>query len=106
MIRSELVAALVADNPELPAAEVEQAVDIFFEEIATHLTEGGRVEIRGFGVFTTRQRESRLARNPRSGESVEVPAKRIPFFRPSVAMRKRLNLSDGTVPLAGDGITD
>lgn len=91
MIRSELLQALAADNPELRAEEVEQVVDIFFDEIATRLAEGGRVELRGFGTFSTRQREARSGRNPRTGASVDVPAKRVPYFKPGKEMRERLN---------------
>jgi len=91
MIRSELLQALAADNPELRADEVEQVVDIFFDEIAARLAEGGRVELRGFGAFSTRQREARTGRNPRSGESVEVPAKKVPYFKPGKEIRERLN---------------
>ena len=91
MIRSELLQALSADNPDLRPEEVEQVVDIFFEEIATRLTEGGRVELRGFGTFSTREREARTGRNPRTGEAVDVPAKRVPYFKPGKEMRERLN---------------
>ena len=78
MIRSELLQKLAQDNPELRAQEVEQVVDIFFEEIAQRLAEGGRIELRGFGAFSTREREARTGRNPRTGEAVDVPAKRVP----------------------------
>lgn len=91
MIRSELLQALAKDNPELRADEVEQVVDIFFDEIATRLAEGGRVELRGFGAFSTRDREARTGRNPRSGESVSVPSKRVPYFKPGKEIRERLN---------------
>lgn len=91
MIRSELLLALAKDNPELRADEVEQVVDIFFDEIATRLAEGGRVELRGFGAFSTRDREARTGRNPRSGESVSVPSKRVPYFKPGKEIRERLN---------------
>jgi integration host factor subunit beta len=91
MIRSELLQALAADNPELRAEEVEQVVDIFFDEIAARLAEGGRVELRGFGAFSTRQRDARTGRNPRSGEAVSVPAKRVPYFKPGKEIRERLN---------------
>ena len=91
MIRSELLQALHRDNPDLRAEEVEQVVDIFFEEIAERLADGGRVELRGFGAFSTRQREARQGRNPRTGEAVEVPAKRVPYFKPGKEMRKRIN---------------
>lgn len=91
MIRSELLLALARENPELRAEEVEQVVDIFFDEIAARLAEGGRVELRGFGAFSTREREGRTGRNPRSGESVTVPAKRVPYFKPGKEIRERLN---------------
>jgi integration host factor subunit beta len=91
MIRSELLQALARDNPELRADEVEQVVDIFFDEIAARLAEGGRVELRGFGAFSTRQREARTGRNPRSGTSVSVPAKKVPYFKPGKEIRERLN---------------
>lgn len=91
MIRSELVEALATDNPELRVEEVEQIVDIFFEEISARLAEGGRVELRGFGTFTTRAREARTGRNPRTGDAVDVPAKRVPYFKPGKEMRERLN---------------
>jgi integration host factor subunit beta len=91
MIRSELLQALHKDNPELRAEEVEQIVDIFFDEIAQRLSEGGRVELRGFGAFSTREREARQGRNPRTGAAVDVPAKRVPYFKAGKDMRRRLN---------------
>ena len=91
MIRSELVEALARDNPELRAEEVEQVVHIFFDEIAERLAEGGRVELRGFGAFSTREREARKGRNPRTGEAVEVAEKFIPFFKTGKQLRDRLN---------------
>jgi integration host factor subunit beta len=91
MIRSELLQALAADNSDLRPEEIEQVVSIFFDEIAKRLAEGGRVELRGFGAFSTREREARTGRNPRTGDSVEVPAKRVPYFKPGKEMRERLN---------------
>ena len=75
MIRSELLNSLAQDNPDLRAEEVEQVVDIFFEEIAQRLSEGGRVELRGFGAFSTREREARKDAT-RAGEG-RRPAKRV-----------------------------
>ena len=91
MIRSELLQALSADNPDLRPEEVEQVVDIFFDEIAARLAEGGRVELRGFGTFSTRLRNARVGRNPRTGDPVDVPSKRVPYFKPGKEMRERLN---------------
>ncbi|MBA15146.1 MAG: integration host factor subunit beta [Sphingomonas sp.] len=92
MIRSELVQKLAQDNPDLSAREVERIVAVFFDEIVQRLSEGGRVELRGFGAFSTRARDARVGRNPRTGESVEVDAKRVPYFKPGKEMRERLNV--------------
>ena len=94
MIRSELLQALASDNPDLRPEEVEQVVDIFFDEIATRLAERGRVELRGFGTFSTRQRDARSGRNPRTGDTVDVPEKKVPYFKPGKEMRERLNADD------------
>ncbi len=91
MIRSELLTVLAKDNPELRSEDVEQVVDIFFDEISERLAEGGRVELRGFGAFSTRARDARQGRNPRTGETVKVEAKRVPYFRPGKEMRRVLN---------------
>lgn len=91
MIRSELLGVLAKDNPGLRGEDVEQVVDIFFNEISQRLAAGGRVELRGFGAFSTRSREARQGRNPRTGESVDVEAKRVPYFRPGKEMRRVLN---------------
>ncbi len=92
MIRSELVQLLVQENPGLSVREVEQIVAVFFDEIVGRLSEEGRVELRGFGAFSTRARDARTGRNPRTGETVEVDAKRVPYFKPGKEMRARLNV--------------
>ncbi len=92
MIRSELVTRLAAENPGLTTADVENIVDCFFEEISAQLSAGGRVELRGFGTFSTRARESRTGRNPRTGDAVEIGSKRVPYFKPGKEMRDRLNV--------------
>lgn len=91
MIRSELLSVLGKDHADLRAEDVEQVVDIFFDEISQRLAEGGRVELRGFGAFSTRSREARQGRNPRTGATVKVEAKRVPYFRPGKEMRRVLN---------------
>lgn len=97
MIRSELVQLLAHDNPDLTPKDVERIVGIFFEAIADQLGDGGRVELRGFGAFSTRERDARTGRNPRTGEAVDVVAKRVPYFKPGKEMRARLNIDgDGT----------
>ena len=91
MIRSELIKKLEDENPGLKAQEVEKIVDLFFNQIVQRLAHGGRVELRGFGAFSTRERESRKGRNPRTGETVDVPAKRVPYFKPGKEIREKLN---------------
>ena len=91
MIRSELIQKLADDNQDLTVSEVEKIVDLFFREIVERLAAGGRVELRGFGAFTTRHRDARDGRNPRTGEAVAVDAKRVPYFKPGKEMRERLN---------------
>jgi len=88
MIRSELVQRLAGENPDLSIKDVERIVDVFFDEITARLAEGGRVELRGFGAFSTRARTARVGRNPRTGESVDVDAKRVPYFKPGKEMRE------------------
>jgi integration host factor subunit beta len=92
MIRSELVSLLAKDNPDLSLKEVERVVDAFFDSICEQLAKGGRVELRGFGAFSTRSRGARTGRNPRTGAAVEVDAKRVPYFKPGKDMRVRLNV--------------
>jgi integration host factor subunit beta len=91
MIRSELVKKLESENPELKSEEVERIVDLFFNQITQRLAEGGRVELRGFGAFSTRERNPRKGRNPRTGDAVQVPSKRVPYFKPGKEIREKLN---------------
>ncbi|MCA1747991.1 MAG: integration host factor subunit beta [Sphingomonadales bacterium] len=92
MIRSELVQKLAGENPDLAAKDVERIVGTFFDSITEQLARDGRVELRGFGAFSTRRRQARTGRNPRTGEAVQVPAKRVPYFKPGKEMRERLNM--------------
>ena len=91
MIRSELLAALSRENPGLRMEEIEKIVGTFFDEITARLANGGRVELRGFGAFSTRARDARTGRNPRTGETVSVPGKKVPYFKPGKEMRAKLN---------------
>jgi len=101
MIRSELVSAIARENPELRTEEVEKIVSTFFDEIGQKLASGGRVELRGFGAFSTRARDPRKGRNPRTGDSVEVPGKRVPYFKPGKEMREQvLKLTPDKAPKA------
>ncbi|MBA3577168.1 MAG: integration host factor subunit beta [Sphingomonas sp.] len=96
MIRSELVQKLCQNFPDLTQREVETVVSSIFDSITDQLAQGGRVELRGFGAFSTRKRDARVGRNPRTGESVQVDAKRVPYFKPGKEMRERLNLQEVT----------
>lgn len=92
MIRSELVQLLATEHSDLPLRDVDSLVTTFFDEITRRLAAGGRVELRGFGAFSTRGRDARTGRNPRTGELVDVDAKRVPYFKPGKEMRARLNV--------------
>jgi integration host factor subunit beta len=83
---------LATENPGLSIKEIDKIVSIFFDEISARLAVGGRVELRGFGAFSTRARDARTGRNPRTGETVDVDAKRVPYFKPGKEMRQRLNV--------------
>ena len=91
MIRSELVQKLCNDFPDLSQREVENVVSAIFDSITDQLARGGRVELRGFGAFSTRQRDARTGRNPRTGEKVAVEEKFVPQFKAGKEIRERLN---------------
>ena len=93
VIKSELIDRLASENPHLTHAEVERVVNIVLGRMTDALAEGGRVELRGFGAFSVRSRPARSGRNPRTGETVEVPAKSVPFFKSGKELRERLNAS-------------
>jgi len=89
--RSELIAKLAAKNPALYHRDIERLVSTILDEIGGALERGDRVELRGFGAFSVRHRKSRIGRNPRTGTSVQVSEKRVPFFKMGKGMRERLN---------------
>ena len=90
MIRSELLQALAKENPELRAEDVERAVDTFFEEIAQSLANGGRAELRGFGAFSTRERDARNGRNPQTGAVIKIKAKKVARFKPGKELSSKV----------------
>ncbi len=93
MTKSQLIQTLASANPHLYLRDVERIVNTIFEEIARALEAGNRVELRGFGTFSLRTRGARTGRNPRTGDSVAVPAKALPFFKTGKELRERLNRS-------------
>ncbi len=91
MTKSELIQKLAERNPHLFLRDVEKIVDTVFGEITDALANGDRVELRGFGAFSVKHRDARTGRNPRTGETVQVEAKRLPFFKTGKALREKLN---------------
>jgi len=98
MTKSELIQKLAERNPHLFLRDVEKIVDTVFDEISSALAKGDRVELRGFGAFSVKSRDSRTGRNPRTGATVKVNAKRLPFFKTGKGLRERLNggVDDGS----------
>ena len=91
MTKSELILRLAERNPHLYERDVERIVATIFDEISSALANGDRVELRGFGAFSVKERAPRIGRNPRSGEAVNVPRKFVPFFKAGKDLRDRLN---------------
>jgi integration host factor subunit beta len=98
MTKSELILRIAQHNPHLYHRDVERIVTTIFDEITDALARRDRVELRGFGAFSIKRRGPRLGRNPRTGESVDVPEKFVPFFKTGKELRERLN----TGTAAGD----
>ena len=103
MIKSELIARLaeqrLSGDQTITARDAERVVGVVLDKVIDALADGGRVELRGFGAFSVRERPARAGRNPRTGEPVEVEAKRVPFFKSGKELRQRLNAD-------GDDATD
>lgn len=91
MIKSELVQQIAELNPHLYQRDVENIVNAILNEITEALMRGDRVELRGFGAFSVKNRPARVGRNPRTGQKVEVDEKHVPFFKTGKEMRIRLN---------------
>lgn len=94
MIRSELIQKISEENPHLFQRDVERIVNTVFEEVINAMARGDRVELRGFGAFSVKKRDARQGRNPRTGESVSVDQKHVPFFKTGKLLRERLNGED------------
>ena len=91
MIRSEEIQKIADENPHLFQRDVEKIVNTIFEEITDAMARGDRVELRGFGAFSVKKRDARIGRNPRTGETVPVEEKFVPFFKTGKLLRDRLN---------------
>ena len=101
MTKAELIEE-VSRAVEMTRKDSEQIVDTIFDSIVHALRTGDKIEIRGFGSFRTRKRQPRIGRNPKTGAKVDVPAKKIPFFKPSKELKDLINTlhPDGTGPAA------
>ncbi len=91
MTKSELIQRLAERNPHLDQRDVERIVATVFDDISNALSRGDRVELRGFGAFSVKRRGARMGRNPRTGASVQLGEKHIPFFKTGKELRERLN---------------
>lgn len=96
MLRSELIDKLHHENPHLTRRDMERVVAVVLESIIQTLEQGARVELRGFGAFSTRHRDARTGRNPRTGRAVHVPEKHVPFFRAGKDLKARIDASRDT----------
>src|SRR3954468_9304952 len=103
MTRSGLIKRLAAANPHLYARDLERIVDTVFQRIGSALSRGERVELRGFGMFSTRGRRARIGRNPRTGVKVVVPGKAVPRFKAGKKLIERLNLDHEPAADPGSG---
>ena len=93
MTKSELIAELSTIYPPLLTRDIERIVHTIFDEISAALARGDRVELRGFGAFIPRRRDARTGRNPRTGDTVSVEEKSVPFFKVGKELRERVNQS-------------
>jgi integration host factor subunit beta len=93
MTKAELVEE-VSEKTGLPKKQAEIVVNTVFESIVDTLKTGEKIELRGFGSFRIRRRDSRTGRNPKTGDKVDVPAKRIPYFKPGKELRELLNQAE------------
>jgi integration host factor subunit beta len=99
MTKADLVEE-VSRVTELTRKDSEVIVDTLFESVIKALRDGDKLEVRGFGSFRVRQRNARVGRNPKTGEKVEVPAKRVPYFKPSKELKDLINDGTTAVPSA------
>ena len=91
MNKSDLILKILESDSNLFKKDASKIVNVFFDTISEAISRGERVELRGFGVFDVKIREARIARNPKNGEAVAVPAKKVPFFRMGKDMKDRIN---------------
>jgi len=93
MTKSELIERIAEQQPQLSTKDVELAVKSILEHMSNSLSSGERIEIRGFGSFSLHHRAPRMGRNPKTGDSVKLPGKFVPHFKPGKELRERVNQS-------------
>lgn len=91
MNKSDLISKIANLNPSIHQKDAAKIINVFFNTISNAISNSDRVELRGFGVFGVKEREARIARNPKNGSVIAVPAKKIPFFRMGKNMKDCLN---------------
>ncbi len=91
MTKSQMIQALADQYPNLHHRDLERVVNVIFDELTAALVRGERIELRGFGAFSVRNRDARQGRNPRTGDPVHVPPKRVPFFKAGRVLLNRMN---------------
>jgi integration host factor subunit beta len=104
MTKAELVED-VAEAAELTKKDAERLVEIVFESIIETLNQGEKIELRGFGSFRVRERGARHGRNPKTGDPVSIPAKRVPYFKPGKELKELINDSSSPSPAASERLT-
>ena len=91
MTKSELISKITNKNSFLYQKDVCKIIDTFFDSVTKALKDGDRVELRGFGTFSTKLRNARIGRNPKTGDPVAIPQKKMPFFKMGKSMKERIN---------------
>jgi integration host factor subunit beta len=104
MTKAELVED-VAEAAELTKKDAERLVEIVFESIIETLNQGEKIELRGFGSFRVRERGARRGRNPKTGDPVSIPAKRVPYFKPGKELKELINGNSSPLPATQEGST-
>ncbi|MCX6105048.1 MAG: integration host factor subunit beta [Proteobacteria bacterium] len=98
MVKSELIESL-AERADITLAKAEEIVDLFFDAVGDTLCNGHRVEIRGFGAFTVREYKAYEGRNPKTGERITVPPKRLPFWKTGMELKQRVDSAFPPTPV-------
>ena len=103
MTKSELIEFIASKQNHLPYRDIEQSIKTLLDQMANSLSSGTRIEIRGFGSFSLHHRPPRIGRNPKTGESVSLPGKYVPHFKPGKELRERVDGADDPASAAADG---